>query len=70
MEVAMEEEDAGGAVASMGLSEDAEVPVVSIGRMEEESLDRGIGGWTTLSTELDDFPTKYRTLTFSETLHH
>ena len=60
MEVAMEEDDAGGAVASMGRREDAGGPLVSMGRMEEESLDRGIGGWTTLRTELDDFPTKHK----------
>ena len=58
IDVAMGAEDAGGALASIGRREDAGGPLVSMGRMEDESLERGIGGCTTLNTELDDFPAK------------
>ena len=56
--VAMGAEDAGGRLASMGRREDAGVTLASMGRMDAESLERGIGGCTTLNTELDDFPAK------------
>ena len=66
--VAMGAEDAGGRLASMGRRDDAGVTLASMGRMDAESLERGIGGCTTLNTELDDFPTKYiKLVTYSLT---